>query len=134
MASAKLDLVRSIYGAWERGDYTDAGWADDEIEYVIVGGPAPGSWSGRAGLTEGWLGFVNAWEDLRVTEPEYRELDQERVLVTNRFTGRGKTSGLELEDMGEIVASVFHLRGGKVIRLVQYFDADRALAELGLSE
>jgi hypothetical protein len=40
--------------------------ADPEIEFVIVDGPTPGSWRGLAGMTEGWRGFVNAWEEWRV--------------------------------------------------------------------
>ena len=39
MASASLDLVRSIYAAWQRGDYSSAEWAHPEIEYGLVDGP-----------------------------------------------------------------------------------------------
>ena len=46
MASANVELVRSIYADWERGHFTTAEWADPEIEYVLVGGPAPGRWAG----------------------------------------------------------------------------------------
>jgi len=132
--SANLDLVRSIYADWERGDYSSAEWAHPEIEYEIVDGPTPGSWTGLAGMAEGWRGVLGAWEDYRIQLDKYRELDDERVLVLNFASGRGKTSGLHVEHMQEKQASVFHVRGGTVIRLVQYWDSQRALADLGLAE
>jgi ketosteroid isomerase-like protein len=51
MPSANLDLVRSIYAAWERGDYSSTEWADPEIEFVIADRSRPRQLDG-AGL--GW--------------------------------------------------------------------------------
>jgi hypothetical protein len=78
---ANLDLVRSIYPAWKRGDFSSAEWAHPEIEFMFIGGPAPGSWKGLAGMAEGFRDFVSAWEGFRVEAEEYRELDDERALT-----------------------------------------------------
>jgi ketosteroid isomerase-like protein len=133
MASANLDLVRSICAAWERGDYSSADWAHPDIEYVQADGPAPGSWIGLAGMAQEWRGILSSWEEFQVEAEEYRELDDERVLVLNHFSGRGKTSGVEVGQIWTKAASLFHVRGGKVIRLVLYWDHQRALADLGLA-
>jgi ketosteroid isomerase-like protein len=133
MASANVDLVRSILAAWERGDMGWTGWADQQIEYVNADGPAPGTWTGLTGMAEGARDRLSAWEDVRVQADEYRELDGERVLVLTDYSGRGKASGLELGQMRSEGAHLFHVRAGKVMRIVTYWDRDRAFDELGLA-
>jgi ketosteroid isomerase-like protein len=132
--SANLDLVRSIHADWERGDYfTRADWVDPEIEIELVGGPDPESFKGASELAEAWREYLSNWQGYRIKAEEYSQLDGERVLVLFRVFGRGKTSGLELGQLQPRGASVFHVREGKVTRLVSYFDRDRALADLGLA-
>src|SRR6266480_4718254 len=72
MASANVELVRSILAAWERGTPSPAEWAHPEIEYVIVGGPSPGTWTGLAGMVEGFRDWLGAWKDLRFDVDHYR--------------------------------------------------------------
>ena len=134
MASANIDLVRSIYAAWARGYFSSTEWAHPEIEYVIADGPSPGSWTGLARMAEALRDFLNAWEGHRIDVDEYRELDDERVLVLIHRTGLGKSSGLGLGHMQTKGANLFHVRDDRVTRLVLYFDPRRALADLGLSE
>jgi ketosteroid isomerase-like protein len=132
MASTNLELVRSIWAAWGQGDYSSVEWADPEIEFVIADGPSPGSWTGLAGMAEGWRDFLSAWEDYRAEADEFHELDDERILVLFHRSGRGKTSGLEVGELRAEGTSLFHLRDGKVTRQVHYFDRGRGLADLGL--
>jgi ketosteroid isomerase-like protein len=132
--SANLDLVRLIYADWERGDFSSARWADPAIRFSIVGGPDPGTWTGQSGMRTGWFRFLEAWEDFQVNAEEYRELDDTRVLVLIRRSGRGRSSQLPVEQMRSLAADVFHILDGKVVQLMHYPDRDRALADLGLEE
>jgi ketosteroid isomerase-like protein len=100
MTSRNVDLVRSIYADWERGDYSSTEWQHPEIEFVIADGPTPASGTGAAGISEVWGAFLSAWEGFHHQADDYTELDDERVLVLARFGGRGKTSGLEIGQMG----------------------------------
>jgi len=133
MPQENVELVRSIHAAWERGDYSSAEWAHSEIEYVHADGPDTGSWRGLTGMAEAFRNFLSAWEEFRVEAEQYRELDAGRVLVLFRFTGRGKTSGLEAGRIRTTGAQLFHVRGGRVTRLVQYWDREHAFADLGLA-
>ena len=134
MSQENVEIVRSIFAAWGRGDFRSAEWAHPEIEFVVADGPAPGSWTGVAAMAEAWREALSAFEDLRAEADEYRALDDERVLVLMHFSGRGKTSGLEVGDIQMKGANLFHVRDGKVTRLVIYWDRERAFADLGLTE
>jgi hypothetical protein len=110
--ASDLDPVRSIYTAWVRGDFRLAEWADPEIEYVMADGPLPGGWKGLAGMAEAARKGLDAWGDVRFRADEYRELDDERVLVLEHRSGRGKTSGLELGELEAQGAHLFYIRQG----------------------
>jgi ketosteroid isomerase-like protein len=132
--SENLDLIRSLYADWERGDVTSSEWADPQIEVVFADGPNPGSWSGLTGLAEGWRDVLSAWEHFHPQVDQYRELDHERILVLVRWHGRGKRSRVQVGETRATGAQLFHLGAGKVTRLVTYLDRERALADLGLKE
>ncbi len=130
--SENLDLVRSIHANWDRGDFSSVGWAHPDVEFEYADGPDPGRWTGVAGMAEGWRIFQSEWEDLRPEATAFREIDSERVLVLIQFTGRAKASGMQLGRVRSGNATVHHIRDGKVVKLVLYWDRDRALADLGV--
>ena len=127
-----MELVRSIYATWERGDFSSAAWAHPDIEYVQADGPEAGKWKGLPAMAEQFRGFLGTWQDWRVEAEEYRQIDDERVIVLFRFSAQGKGSGLEVGQMRTDGATLFHLRDGKVTRLAQYFDRRAALEAVGL--
>jgi ketosteroid isomerase-like protein len=129
--SANLELVRSIFADWERGDFRRVDWADSEIELVRPEASDGAVLKGQAATSEGWRNWRSAWDDYHAKADEYRVIDDERVLVLGRMSGRGRMSGA----MGETkTANLFHIRAGKVTRLVFYQDRDRAFADLGLPD
>jgi ketosteroid isomerase-like protein len=132
VVSENLDLVRSIYADWERGDFSHADWARSDIECVRNAELEPERAKGIAGMARMWRRWLGEWDEFRTGElEECRELDDSRVLVTGRMSGRGKASGAEVERQ---FANVFELREGRVARLTIYSTRDRALAHLGLEE
>jgi hypothetical protein len=95
-----LDLVRSIFVAWERGDFGETDWAHPEIEHVFADGPNPASFTGMAGMAEGWREFLGAWENYGVVADGYRGLDDERVLVFTTAPDAERPAGWSLGRCG----------------------------------
>jgi hypothetical protein len=131
--SANLDLVRSIYADWECGDFSKAEWEDPGIEHTadFIGA----TWKGLAGMAEGARGVIEAIEHQRLEAEDYRNLGDERVLMFDRRAGTAKHSGMEFGEstvLPSLGAHLFHIRSGKVTKLVAYGRRDRALADLGL--
>ena len=63
MGSANTELVRSIYAAWERGDFSSAEWADPRIEYVNpLGAIEPGTRHGLVAFTRAVESVFDGWE------------------------------------------------------------------------
>jgi hypothetical protein len=131
MSSANLDLVRSIYTSWERGDHRY--WAGPEMEYVTIGGTDPGGGQRVYGIAPSFREWLSAWSDWRGTADAYVELDRERILVPCQSSVRRAAGGSTRPWLKTHGATLFHVREHLVTRIVQYIDRDRAFADLGIS-
>ncbi len=128
--SANLDLVRSIYADWERGDYGHTDWAGSEIDYVVLSDLEPHTSTGLSGVAEHMGKILTDLDAVRHEAEEYREIDCERVLVLLQSRARGKKSGVPVS---HACAEVFEVQDCKVTRITFYFDRDRAFTDLGLT-
>ena len=70
-----------------------------------------------------------SFEDLRYEPQEFIEAPDDQVVVFIRALGRGRGSGIEVDNQ---IAHVWSYRGNKVVRLVIYEEQAEALAAVGL--
>lgn len=111
--SANLDLVRSIYAAWDRGEFSHTEWADPKIEYVNPSGAIePGTRHGLTAFRRAVESVFDGWETWRM-EPEQLEVFGEHVAVVVRYRARGRGSGVEVEGRE---SALWTVRDGKVVR------------------
>ncbi len=134
MGSTNLELAQSIFVSWERGDFSSHDWAHADIVWEVADGPEPSSRKGLARMASEWRDFVSLWQRYSIEAIEYHALDVERVLVLYERSGRGKTSGVDLEQLRARGASVFHFHDGQVTRLVSYSDPDRLPSATSLKQ
>jgi hypothetical protein len=125
--------VRSIYANWERGDFSAVDWAHPEIVFESTGFDFRTA-SGVAEMGQRWSEWMSAWEHYRTEAEEIRELGDGRVLVLMWHCGRGKASGVGIDEMKTPGANVFAFQDRKVVRLSLYWDRPDALADLDLEE
>jgi ketosteroid isomerase-like protein len=127
-----LDLVRSIYADWGRGDYSAVEWADPDIEFCMVDGPEPGRWRGVAAMRAAWQRVLSGFVGFSTKGTRYEELVDGRVLAVTRFVGQAKLSGLDLSQMPDDQAAIFSVDNGRVTRIELHWDTAGLRADVGL--
>ena len=128
-----MEIVKRAIDAYNRGDidaYADLTTADFELFPALERTVEAVSYRGREGI-ETHLGNIrDTWEELHVLADEIRDLG-DRVLVLGRVEGRGRGSGVQVDEPAGFVIDV---RGVKLSRVRAYLDHGEALRAAGLSE
>ena len=122
-----VELVRSGFEAFNRGDVTGVLallHPDVEVHSVAEVGEE-GTYHGHQGFLDWTAIWLDAWDDFKIEVEEIEEVDDENVLIHARQRGRGKGSGLEVEQNG---IYLFTMREGLATRLHLYADRESALA------
>ncbi|MFL5907254.1 MAG: nuclear transport factor 2 family protein [Solirubrobacterales bacterium] len=131
MSDQNVELVRRAATAFATGDINQAAEVlDPEVElYPPVEDPdVDRVYRGREGARTWLENWLEAWEEFEFRVDEVVGAD-ERVVVVFSQRGRGKTSGVEIENQ---LAAVGTLRGGKVVRGELYLDIGEAFRKAGI--
>ena len=107
-------------------------WMHPEFEFHSPLSGVEGEYHvGVAGLRDWGRSVDSVWEDLRAEILDLRELEDGRVLLIYRATGRARGSGMPLDTR---TAQVWTRRDGKLWRNQSYTDPAEALTAVGLRE
>jgi ketosteroid isomerase-like protein len=128
MSEENMGIAQQVLKACASGDLDAAlAHADPEIVWnPTQEGQAEGITAVRATM-ERW---EDSFEDLEVTYEETIDAG-DRVVLKTHVSGRGRESGVEVEERSYMVWS---LRGGKVLRMDEFTERADALEAAGLSE
>ena len=133
MSQENVEVVRSAFAALNRGDREAAfGLADPEI---VVDATRrvfnPTTYVGPRGIREWASDMDEIWEEFHSEVSEFIDAG-DRVVVALRLHGKGKGSGVEVE---QSVAGIWTVRDGRIVRIeIGYASPREALEAVGLSD
>jgi ketosteroid isomerase-like protein len=139
MSQQNVDLVRrsfeslnSVIRTGELRPFLDE-FLDPDIDWRAVEG-AIDDVSGMRGIAavrryiEDWL---DTFDDMTMTPEEIVEVDDHRVLVHQRLSGRARQSGIETQ---LAIAVLYAIRDGRFVKVREYSTMAAALEAAGLSQ
>jgi ketosteroid isomerase-like protein len=132
MSQENVEIMRGFFERWGRGDFNTGEAFDPEVEFARYGGEVVTTRQARGidGLTAAVLELLGEWTDARWEAERFVDID-DRVLVLARLRGVGKRSRVPID---HLEASVFSLRGGKIVRWDTYWEPSDAYRALGIEE
>jgi ketosteroid isomerase-like protein len=133
MSQENVDLVRSLYAAWNRRD------VDEWLSFLapdIMFRPVPTFTDSqeRVGLDamRRWMSeWSEVWADDHTTHAESIREYGDAVIALLRFTGHARASGVEVAGG---IFEVFRFREGKIASVEDFTDRVEALKAVGLAE
>jgi ketosteroid isomerase-like protein len=129
MSRENVEIVRRHLEAYLAGDNETALAAyDPAVEFDTSVRPDGRVHRGRQGVAEAMRVWTGAFENWRLDVKEYIDAG-DKVLVVVRESGRGKGSGLEID---QDAFGVFTLRDGRIVHWKGFVDRNDALKAAGI--
>jgi ketosteroid isomerase-like protein len=132
MSKENVDKAREFIAAYNRRDFDAAVESfDPEIEWVLPDRQSSDSCRGPAEVKRFWEGIDETFDELRLVPQEFVDAG-DRVATRLRHHGRGKRSGIEIDE--EMYHQVATFSRGRMVRIEYFGEWSEALAAAGLSE
>src|SRR5436190_2493807 len=131
MSQENVEIVRRVYEGWARGDFSEGGVFDPEVEFEMPDGPEGASTRGFDAMRLTWQAGLNAWDDSRAEPTRFIDAGKDVIVVLNHIQARGKGSGAAVD---ADTATVWRLDAGKGVSLALYWDNEKAVEAAGLWE
>jgi ketosteroid isomerase-like protein len=134
MSRDTVDVAKRVIDAYNRRDvdglFAKLATPDFEWYPALIRALDGGGVRGREGVERFVVDTRENWEELQIIAEEFRDLG-DRVLVLGRMKGRGKGSGVPVD---QPFVSILDFRGDRIWRSQVYLDHVEGLEAAGLSE
>ncbi len=130
MSEENVERVRAFIAAYNRRDFDTAiEHFDPEIEWVLPARQRSDSGRGPDAAVRFFEDIDEAMEELRLEPQEFIDAG-DRVATRLRHRGRGKGSGVEIDE--ELYHQVATFRDGRIVRMEYFGSWEEALAATGV--
>jgi ketosteroid isomerase-like protein len=132
MSQENVDKTKAFIAAYNRRDF-DAALAsfDPDVAWVLPERQRSDSCRGPDEVRRFWEGIDETFDELRLKPQEFVDAG-DRVATRLRHHGRGKESGIEIDE--ELYHQVVTFRDGRMMRIEYFAEWREALEAVRLSE
>src|SRR6202011_2434301 len=112
MSQQNVEVVRRLVAAFQRAEPDQAlGYLDPNVEFDARTRPDGKVWHGPEGVRRALADWMDEWDAYEMEVERYVDAGADKVLLLWRERGRGRASGMPLEQEGAVVVT---LRDGRV--------------------
>jgi ketosteroid isomerase-like protein len=132
MSHENLNLVRRMQEAFLGAEPELAlAFLDPDVVYDARGRPDGKLWHGHDGVRRAFTEWSDVWDEWEIATEGYLEAGNDKVLILWRERGRGKGSGIPLEQSG---ANLVTVGAGRIVHIRMYVNRQEALEAAGIQE
>jgi ketosteroid isomerase-like protein len=130
MSRENVELVRRMQEAFVGAQPELAlAFLDPDVVYDARERPDGRVWRGREQIAAAMVDWSEVWDDWEVEAERYVDAGEDRVLILWHERGRGKESGITMDQRGANLVTIAERR---VVHMRLYVDQRAALQAVGL--